>query len=124
MLSLLLAGRGHRMSVFDPLFSNVPGVLDRQYDFVTCTEVVEHFKNPTQEWDKLIQLVKPGGWLGIMTKLADDVAGDPEAFARWHYIRDLTHVSFFSRKTFRHLAKMNTLEVEFVGEDIVMLRKP
>jgi len=32
-------------------------------------------------------------------------------------------VSFFSRETFRYLAKRDGLKVEFVGNDVILLRK-
>ena len=54
-----------------------------------------------------------------MTKLATEA----EAFTRWHYKNDPTHVSFFSRDTFRFLAQRDGLEVEFVGNDVILLRK-
>lgn len=54
-----------------------------------------------------------------MTKLARDV----DAFAHWHYKNDPTHVSFFSRETFSFLAERDGLEVEFVGNDVILLRK-
>jgi len=54
-----------------------------------------------------------------MTKMVIDV----EAFATWHYKNDLTHVIFFSHATFEYLAERDKLELEFVGKDIILLRK-
>ena len=107
------------MAIYDPYFAPDPSVLTRQYDFVTCTEAIEHFNQPAKEWGLLLSMIKPGGWLGLMTKLATDA----EAFTRWHYKNDPTHVSFFSRDTFRFLAQRDGLEVEFVGNDVILLRK-
>ncbi|MGR5149030.1 class I SAM-dependent methyltransferase [Photobacterium alginatilyticum] len=118
-LSVMLAEMGYNMAIYDPYFAHDPTVLDRQYDFVTCTEAIEHFYTPAKEWGLLTAMVKPGGWLGFMTKLATDA----DAFAHWHYKNDPTHVSFFSRETFRYLAKRDGLEVEFVGNDVILLRK-
>lgn len=118
-LSVMLAELGYNMAIYDLYFAHDPAVLDRQYDFVTCTEAIEHFYTPAKEWGLLIGMVKPGGWLGLMTKLATDA----DAFAQWHYKNDPTHVSFFSRETFRYLAKRDGLEVEFVGNDVILLRK-
>ena len=78
-----------------------------------------HFYQPQNELELLLSLVKPGGWLGIMTKLARDES----AFATWHYKNDLTHVSFFSKETFEFVAKRYQLELEFVGNDVILLRK-
>ncbi|UTM57226.1 class I SAM-dependent methyltransferase [Photobacterium sp. CCB-ST2H9] len=118
-LAAMFREQGHRIAVYDPYYAPDNSVLERQYDFVTCTEAIEHFYTPAREWQLLLSLVKPGGWLGLMTKLATDV----EAFSRWHYKNDPTHVSFFSRETFRFLAERDGLTVEFVGNDVIMLRK-
>lgn len=118
-LSLMLAEAGHQMAIYDPYFAADPSVLATQYDFVTCTEAIEHFYTPAKEWGLLLSLVKPGGWLGLMTKLAKDA----DAFAQWHYKNDPTHVSFFSRETFHYLAQRDGLDVEFVGNDVILLRK-
>lgn len=118
-LSIMLDEMGYNMAIYDPYFAPDPSVLTRQYDFVTCTEAIEHFNQPTKEWGLLLSMIKPGGWLGLMTKLATDA----EAFTRWHYKNDPTHVSFFSRDTFRFLAQRDGLEVEFVGNDVILLRK-
>ncbi|MBV1840001.1 MULTISPECIES: class I SAM-dependent methyltransferase [Photobacterium] len=118
-LSLMLTEAGHEMAIYDPYFAADPAVLAESYDFVTCTEAIEHFYTPAREWGLLLGLVKPGGWLGLMTKLATDA----DAFSRWHYKNDPTHVSFFSRETFRYLAQRDGLNVEFVGNDVILLRK-
>ncbi|UXI01205.1 class I SAM-dependent methyltransferase [Photobacterium sp. TY1-4] len=118
-LSVMLAEMGHQMAIYDPYFADEPALLEATYDFVTCTEAIEHFYTPAREWALLLNMVKPGGWLGLMTKLATDA----EAFARWHYKNDPTHVSFFSRETFRFLARRDGLSVEFVGNDVILLRK-
>lgn len=118
-LSLMLADAGHEMAIYDPYFAADPAVLDTEYDFVTCTEAIEHFYQPAKEWGLLLGMVKPSGWLGLMTKLATDA----DAFAQWHYKNDPTHVSFFSRETFHYLAQRDGLDVEFVGNDVILLRK-
>lgn len=119
-LSVMLEEMGYSMATYDPYFARTPSVLGKHYDFVTCTEAIEHFHAPGKEWKLLVDMVKPGGWLGLMTKLATDA----EAFEQWHYRNDLTHVSFFSQKTFRYLAQRDGLEVEFIDDDVILLRRP
>jgi len=101
VLSMMLEARGYQMALFDPYYAPIADNLQKSYDFVTCTETVEHFHKPGKEWQLLVNLVKPGGWLGIMTQLVEDL----DDFPKMHYITDLTHVSFFSRETFQYLAK-------------------
>jgi SAM-dependent methyltransferase len=119
-LSLMLAEAGYPTAVYDPYFAPDTAVLERRYDFVTCSEAIEHFHTPAREWAQLVALLRPGGWLGIMTKLATDAA----AFDRWHYKNDPTHVSFFSRDTFRYLAERDRLSLSLVGDDVMLLQTP
>lgn len=118
-LSLMLAEAGHRMSIYDPYFADEPEVLTRQYDFICATEVIEHFYQPAREWQLWLRLLKPGGWLGLMTKLTDQVTD----FANWHYKNDPTHVSFFSSATFAYLAKRDGFRLEILGSDVIVLQK-
>ena len=41
----------------------------------------------------------------------------------WHYKNDQTHVVFFSRQTFEYLAERDKLDLEFIGNDVILLRK-
>ncbi len=118
-LHLMFAEAGHQMKLFDPFYAPFPHVLESQYDFITASEVVEHFHNPEKEFARLWSLVKPGGWLGIMTKLARDQA----AFANWHYKNDPTHVCFFSEETMAWLAARLQAKLQLVAADVVLLQK-
>lgn len=119
LLAEILKNGGHEMALYDPFYAPDLSVFSARYDFVTCTEAIEHFHQPMHEWAQLIRLLKPQGILGIMTKLVIDA----EAFSRWHYKNDLTHVSFFSRETFGFLAQRDGFEVEFPANDVILLRK-
>jgi hypothetical protein len=112
--------QGHRVELFDSYYFPDRSVLAGDYDFVTATEVIEHLHQPGRELARLWELLRPGGWLGIMTKLVRD----PAAFAAWHYIRDPTHVCFFSRRSLRWWARRQHADLEFIGEDVILLRKP
>ena len=119
-LALLLEEAGFRMRRYDPFYAPDRTVLQPAYDFVACSEAMEHFFHPAQEWELLLRLVKPGGWLGIMT-LRREPATD---FARWWYRNDFTHVAFYSRRTFEWLARRDHLDLEFSGLSVALLRKP
>lgn len=110
---------GLDVDLYDVFYHNDPEILDKQYDFVTCTEVVEHFNRPKRDLPILLDRVKPDGVLGIMTKLVID----KEKFKSWHYKNDLTHVAFFSQTTFEFVAEKFGFEVEFVGNDVILLTK-
>lgn len=69
-LSVMFEEIGHSMSIYDHFYAQDLSVLDKPYDFITATEVVEHLHYPGKELDRLWACLKPGGHLGIMTKLA------------------------------------------------------
>jgi len=118
-LSLMFTEAGHRMSLFDPFYAPEKQVLTGEYDFITATEVVEHLHFPAEEFALLWSLLKPGGWLGIMTKPALDL----EAFSRWHYKNDPTHVCFFSITTMAWLANQWQAEFQQIGKDVFLFQK-
>ncbi|TWI65066.1 methyltransferase family protein [Desulfobotulus alkaliphilus] len=118
-LASMMEEKGHSMALYDPYYAPDQKVFEKKYDFITCTEAMEHFYRPEKEWKLLLELLKPGGWLGIMTGRVKDA----KAFAGWHYKNDPTHVSFFSRKTFAYMAQQENLMVDFVGGDVVFFQK-
>ncbi len=119
-LAAMLTEAGHAIALYDPFYANDPAALTGRYDFVTATEVLEHLRRPGPELDRLYRLLKPGGLLGIMTKRVID----RERFARWHYIRDPTHICFFSRKTFIWLTNRWRARLDIVDRDVIIIQKP
>lgn len=119
-LSIMFEEIGHTITLYDYFYANNPAALRHTYDFITATEVVEHLHNPANILWQLWTLLKPGGYLGLMTKLVQD----KKSFATWHYKNDLTHVCFFSKPTFEWLADQWHTEVEFLGNDVMLFHKP
>ncbi|MDZ7780196.1 MAG: class I SAM-dependent methyltransferase [Gemmatimonadota bacterium] len=119
-LSVMLEERGFTMSVYDPFFAPDTGVLERSYDFVTCTETAEHFFEPGREFARLDGLLRGGGWLGVMTRvLTDDVV-----FEDWWYVRDPTHVCFYAPETLRWIADRHGWTLERPGTNVALFHKP
>lgn len=119
-LAAMLTEAGHRVALYDPLFLDDASVLSRRYDFVTCTEVAEHFHRPHEEFDRLGRLLRPGGWLALMTAFQTDDA----AFAHWHYRRDPTHVVFYREATFHALAAARGWRCVIPVADVALLQTP
>ena len=46
----MLETAGHRVRLYDPIYHPESAALERSYDFVTCTEVVEHMHRPADEF--------------------------------------------------------------------------
>lgn len=118
-LSVMLEEIGHTVRLFDPFYADDPSVFDETFDFITTTETAEHLFNPMMELDRLWTCLKPGGYLGVMTKRA----GTLEEFKTWHYKNDDTHVVFYHQKTFEWLAEKWVASLEFHGSDVVIFEK-
>ena len=119
-LSKILEQAGHRVALYDLFYHPDAHALNGSYDFITATEVVEHLADPQQELDRLWGLLKPEGWLAIMTKRATDIEG----FKNWHYKADPTHISFFSEASFNWLGGKWQSKPDFIGNDVVFFKKP
>ncbi|MFN3641732.1 MAG: class I SAM-dependent methyltransferase [Gemmobacter sp.] len=119
-LAAMLREAGHDVALWDPFFAPDPAPLAACYDFVTCTEVAEHFHRPAQDFARLRALVRPGGWLALMTCFQTDDA----RFAAWHYRKDPTHVAFYREATFRHLAARWGWVCDVPAKDVVLMQRP
>ncbi|WP_125716972.1 class I SAM-dependent methyltransferase [Pseudoalteromonas rubra] len=119
LLAKMLTEAGHQMALYDLYYANDPKVLDQQYDFITCSEVIEHLAQPGKVLHQLLAMLKPGAPLALMTKLVID----PARFANWHYKNDQTHIAFFSRETFAYIAEQFNTQVEVIGNDVIILTK-
>jgi len=120
-LSVMLEEQGHSVALYDLFYANYKKLLeDAEYDFITATEVIEHLSKPMDELQRLWGLLKPGGYLGLMTKLV----ANADKFANWHYKTDPTHISFFSEKTFEYLGQQWGSAPEIIGADVIIFRKP
>lgn len=117
--AVMLRERGFAVAEFDPLFAPDQTVLNRQYDFILCSEVFEHFHHPAREIARLDDLLKPGGWLGVMTGFEQ-----PEQdFATWHYRRDPTHVVFYRETTLQWIADDRGWELVVPGRNVALFRQ-
>ncbi len=118
-LSVMLEERGFEMAIYDPFFAGEPGTLNQTYDFITCTETAEHFHAPRTEFDRLEQLLHPGGVLAVMTQWAND-----KDFRHWSYARDVTHVCFYRRETMAWIAECYGYRLDLPGRDVALFHKP
>ena len=118
-LARMLEEAGCELSLYDSFYYPQRDVLRGSYDFITATEVVEHLHLPGRDLALLWSLLRPGGWLALMTKLVLDA----EAFAGWHYKNDPTHVCFFSRCSWLWWAAQRDCVPEFLGSDVILLQR-
>lgn len=96
----LLKSAGYEAVGYDPLFA--PNArLAPAFDAVVSVETFEHFADPANDLARIASLLHPGGILAIMTLFHRG----PESLEDWWYVRDPTHVSFYSPATIRFISE-------------------
>ena len=118
-LGPMLELAGLKVHLYDPYYAPDLNVWHRRYDFITATEVFEHLRHPRVVLDHCFAALSPGGYLAIMTKWVDD----RDVFTRSRYIRDPTHVCFFSAVTCRWIARRWRVALEIPETDVALFRR-
>lgn len=119
VISKQLRNQGYQVTLYDPFFHPNEDYLNHRYDYIFSCEVFEHFYEPKQEIEKLLELLKPGGLLYIMTHLySTDID-----FENWYYRNDPTHVFIYTTKTIAFIAKKYQLDIEEMTDRLIVLRK-
>ncbi len=110
---------GIKVSNYDLYYFKHAALLERQYDFITMTEVIEHITSPSVLLTQLDSLLKNKAILTIMTKRVINL----QAFSNWHYKNDPTHICFYSLETFQWIAQKLEWRLEIIGKDVVFFHK-
>ncbi len=118
-LATVMQDDGYQVQTWDPYFSPNSEVLSRQYNFITCLEVIEHCSQPLKELKKMASILKPNGLLAIGTLQLDDDA----KFLKWGYRMDPTHIIFFRPQTLSWCAKELGMELIYRTGHVFILRK-
>ncbi|MBL4660732.1 MAG: class I SAM-dependent methyltransferase [Alcanivoracaceae bacterium] len=117
-ISIMLKEQGFAVYNYDVYYANNSECLTVDYDFITCTEVLEHLHHPHKEISMLTKMLKKDAYLGIMTKRVID----KDRFKNWHYKNDLTHVCFYSIATFEYIAEYWCLTLDVINSDTVIFK--
>lgn len=118
-ISVMAKEQGISMENYDLYYFHRPELLQRQYDFITMTEVIEHVADASALLTRLNRMLKPSGVLAIMTKRVLDI----DAFIHWHYKSDLTHIRFYSITTFEWIARHFQWQLEVIDKDVVFFTR-
>ena len=118
-LADILKKDGFKVELYDPFFFKNENIFCRKFNFITCSEVVEHFFKPYEEFNKIYSLLATNSWLDIMTSfMIEDYL-----FENWHYRRDPTHVVFYKKITFEIIAYQRDWKINFPSKNIVLFNK-
>lgn len=118
-LSVMFEESGHKVNLYDKYYFDDVSVFNLKYDFITATEVFEHLFTPRLELEKLLNSLKDGGVLGIMTKFSPS----NDRFNSWYYKEDPTHICFYSKETFQWIANCYNLNLRLIGDDVAILSR-
>jgi hypothetical protein len=118
-LSLIFEEAGYEMNIYDHFYARDEDVLEQKYDFITSTEVVEHLYKPKEVLDRLWSILNEKGLLCLLTQ----VYPEKDAFVKWYYKNDPTHVCFFSLETMQWLADEWQADLEILAKDVFIFKK-
>ncbi|MDQ7047467.1 MAG: class I SAM-dependent methyltransferase [Sulfurovum sp.] len=121
ILSTMLKIEGIDCTYYDPIYH--PDTLNnaRKYQLIVSTEVFEHLQQPKEVFSALLERLEEGGYLAIQTQF---YPCDREAFTKWYYHQDPTHIVFFSTQTFKVLSK--NFDCTYIGDNgknMIVLQK-
>ena len=119
ILKILFSNFGFEIENYDPYFFNDLKLLEKKYNFITCTEAIEHFYESGEGLNKMVDLLEKDGFLLLMT----DRRPSKEKFLSWGYRMDNTHVCFYSTKTFEWIAHHWNLELVYSEGKLSLFRK-
>jgi len=120
-LAGILEARGHEVLNYDPYYFADRTLLKGPYDFISASEVIEHFRAPREEFLKIQGLLRPkGGTLGVMTEMYTGNQDKP--FDQWWYITEPTHLCFYEPATFGWIASWLNWKIIFQEGNVVLFR--
>ncbi len=121
VLAELLRRKGMEVEQYDLYFYPEKVYEGKQYDLITSTEVFEHLKKPIEMLRMLVKHTNDNGYIILMTKFPP---ADDKEFLAWWYRRDVTHISFFTPKSFEVMAEKVGLKVlKTIDKNIVVFQK-
>jgi methyltransferase family protein len=94
--------------IYDYYYAKHTEVFDKTYDLITSTEVFEHLSDPVGTLNNFHKLLNAQGIVSIMTLFHPK---DKKTFFEWFYIRDPSHIIFFTPKTFEVISKLTGFQV-------------
>lgn len=104
---------------YDPYFFNIDINSMKPFDVIYASECFEHFNNPKKTIKEILNVLKVGGILAVGTHFYD---GDTD-FSSWWYLKDKTHIVFYSSKTIEYISKVYGLKVLFQSKSQLILKK-
>lgn len=120
VLSTILCKNGYDSFYYDLYFYKNEDVFVKSYDVIILEEVIEHLMEPILVLKRLSKLLKKDGRLIIRTNFIKDGTN----LNSWWYLRDITHISFFTLNSFSICSQLLGLNIIYCNEkDIIIMKK-
>ncbi|SDK13343.1 Methyltransferase domain-containing protein [Alkalibacterium thalassium] len=119
VITSLLEKEGYALRLYDPFFHLYPKKLSIKYDYIICSEVIEHFHHPYEEFKSLAEMLKPKGSIFCLTSLYNEEID----FETWYYKNDDTHVFFYHKKALEWIRNKFDFSDFFIDGKLIKLTK-
>ncbi len=104
VLANIMTHQGFQVDHYDKFFAPEKVYVDKKYDLITSTEVIEHISEVQETMALFSEHLQEGGYLALMTQFHPN---EKEAYLKWWYRRDPTHISFFRPHALQTLAQQH-----------------
>ncbi|NLC33351.1 MAG: class I SAM-dependent methyltransferase [Clostridiales bacterium] len=108
LAQLLQRDYGFCVDIYDKFYAPAPVYEGKTYDLLTCTEVLEHIPDPRSVFALFRRAMHSQSVLSLMTSLRP--ISDSE-FLEWSYIREATHIAFYTMEAMTLLAQEHDLRI-------------
>ncbi len=107
VLADLLREQGHEVFHYDPFFSSRWPAEGEPFHLLLLCEVLEHVTRPVESLKMLGEKSVQGSLLALQSLFLprEEEAGRSEAFARWWYRQDITHIRFYNPASLKVLGE-------------------
>ena len=120
ILSNIINDEGYISSYYDLYFYDDKSVLNKVYDSIILEEVIEHLKDPVNILKNLIKSMRKEGHLIIRTNLLKESIN----LNSWWYLRDSTHISFFTYESFLKCCELFGLDIIYCNDkDLIIMKR-
>lgn len=113
----VLKDNGYKIDGYDIFYKDDRDLLNKKYDFITSSEVIEHFQNPKKEFELLLSMLKENGALYLMTEIYNEKID----FKKWYYKGDPTHIFFYQKETFEWIQKEYNFKKLMIEKRLIKL---
>jgi hypothetical protein len=105
---ILERDHGCAVDIYDKFYAPECVFEGKTYDLITCTEVLEHIRDPLGVFAVFRKAMHELSVLSLMTWFRP--ASDSE-FLQWSYIRDATHIAFYTMDAVQRIADQFDLRI-------------